>query len=90
MVPFQLFDVLPELILQFFRDLHHPVYDAEQVDDSLFVPVAFVEQFGQPPFCRKPLAVVAFGLSGEEVGCGDQGEGVGVGEQRFGLWFVVE
>jgi hypothetical protein len=36
------------------------------------------------------LAVVAFGLSGEEVGCGDQGEGVGVGEQRFGLWLVVE
>jgi len=40
--------------------------------------LGIVKQFGQPPFFRKPLAVVAFGLLGEQVGGGDQGEGVGV------------
>jgi hypothetical protein len=65
--------------------LHQPVDDAEQVDDALFVPVTFVEQLGQPPFCRIALFRVTFCLAGEKVSCGDQGEGVGVFEQGFGL-----
>ncbi len=89
-VPFQLFDILPELVLQFFGNLHHPVYDAEQVNYALLVTVAFVKQFCEPPFCRKPLAVVAFGLSGEQVGGSYQGKRVVIREQRFGLWFVVQ
>jgi len=56
----------------------------------LFAPVALVEQFGQPPFCRKSLPVVAFGLSGKQVSRCDQGEGVGDGEQGFDLGLVVE
>jgi hypothetical protein len=70
--------------------LHHPVDDTEQIDNTLFAPVALVEQFGQPPFCRKSLPVVAFGLSGKQVSRCDQGEGVGDGEQGFDLGLVVE
>jgi hypothetical protein len=54
--PLQLTDVLPELLLR--RDLQHPVQDDERVDDALLVLIAFVKQFGQPPFCGKPLLVV--------------------------------
>jgi hypothetical protein len=63
--------------------LQHPVQHAEQVNDALFVPVALIQQLGEPPFCRIALRVVALGLSSQPMGGSDQGEGVGVGEQRF-------
>jgi hypothetical protein len=77
-------------LLKVCRQPQQPVDDSEQADDALLVPIAFVEQLGQPPLCRIALFGVTLCAPGKKVGCGDQSEGVGVFEQGFGLVGVVE
>ena len=89
-LPFQCVDFLQQPLLQICRQPHQPVDDPEQIDDALLVPIAFVEQLGQPPFCRIALFRVTLGAPGKKVSRGDQCEGVGVFEQGFGLVGVVQ
>jgi hypothetical protein len=67
LVPFQVLQVLPEGLLERWRELHHSVNDAKQVNDALFVPVSFVEQFDQAPFCHALGSSVALCLPAEGI-----------------------
>jgi len=77
-LPFDVFDILPDLVLHLLGQSGHPVDDGEQVDDALAFPALPVEQSHQLALGGEAAAEVTAGSQGAQVRRRHQGEAVGL------------